>query len=200
MKKNIALFLCFLLSCMLSTLAFGQCTTIKSGQITNAAGVIKTGFDKWGYNYQAHMFNGLYDNYSRPTVPFTTGDINLVMKWSDEWISNQDCNGDGKLDRGLDSKTGVSDGISKGWCTNHFEGDYEDAGVMYHYTEEIKMVYVGPAPAGDDPWGGDVSIGGKRIWVFYAVVEDVINDNHGGFHGVQKNLLANPAGLGYYTN
>lgn len=173
-----------------------NCTTIKSGLIRDSTGnVLKTGYDKWGYNYQAHIFNGLYDNFSRPATPVSEGSLNLVMKWSDDWIANQDCNGDGKLDRGLDSKTGISDGISKGWCTNHFEGDYEDGGVMYHYTEEVKIVYVGPPPTtGEDTWAT------SRIWGSYAIVEDVINDNHGGFHGVDKSTLANPAGLGYYTH
>ena len=79
----------------------GACATIQDGTITDSAGnPVVLGYDKWGYNYQAHMFNGYADNYSRPAVPVTSGD-KLNMKWSDAWLANVDCNGDGKLDRGL---------------------------------------------------------------------------------------------------
>ena len=89
--------------------AHAQCTKIQSGLLLDSNGnVIKTGYDQWGYNYQAHMFNGLADNFGRSAPPLTEGTENLVMKWSDDWLANVDCNGDGKLDRGLDSKTGAS--------------------------------------------------------------------------------------------
>jgi len=174
-----------------------ECVSINKGTIKDSTGnVIEMGFDQYGYNYQAHIFNGLSDNYSRPAVPVETGLDSLVMKWSDDWLSNKDCNGDGKLDRGLDPKTGLSTGISQGWVTNHYEGDYEEAGEFYHYTEFIKIVFVGVAPVAPatDPWAA------TRIWDQYAIIEDVFNDIHGGFHGVDKNTLANPAGLGFYTN
>ncbi len=197
----------FILLALTTALAAAQtCNTIKSGLITDSKGnAVVQGYDKYGYNYQAHMFNGLYENYSRPDPVVTTGTMNLVMKWSDDWLANKDCNGDGKLDRGLDPKTGTSDGISKGWCTNHFEGDYLGSdGEYHHYNEEVKIVYVGPPPvSGTDTWAAN------RIWGSYAIVEDVVNDAFGEFysgtagtvfHGNIKDLLVNPAGLGYYTN
>jgi len=55
-------------------------------------------FDQWGYNYQAHIFSGLYWNYNKPETPCELGtcasDTYLIMKWSDEWLSNQDRNDD----------------------------------------------------------------------------------------------------------
>jgi hypothetical protein len=37
------------------------CTTIQEGTLLTSAGdVIVPGYDQWGYNYQAHMFNGTY--------------------------------------------------------------------------------------------------------------------------------------------
>ena len=175
--------------------AQAQCAKIQSGTIVASNGdVVTTGYDKWGYNYQAHMFNGFSGNYSRPTTPVTEGPEKLVMKWSDDWLSNLDCDGDGKLDRGLDPKTSTSDGISKGWCTNHYEGDYEENGEYYHYTYSVKIVWVGPAPTtGPDPWLE------KRIWGQYAIIEEVYNDPHGGYHGVSRASLVNPAGLGFWT-
>src|SRR3989344_4879497 len=99
-----------------------KCATIQGGTITDSKGnVIQTGFDKYGYNYQAHIFDGYVGNYTRPTVPVTSGD-KLVMKWSDSWLANVDCNGDHKLDRGL--VNGVATGISMGWETNHYVGSY----------------------------------------------------------------------------
>jgi hypothetical protein len=95
------------------------CATIQQGSITDSNGnPLQTGYDQWGYNYQAKMFNGFYDNYSRPATPVTSGD-SLMMKWNDAWLSNQDCDGDFKLDRhyGFTSYRG-----SGAWLTNHQKG------------------------------------------------------------------------------
>ena len=43
-----------------------SCATIKSGTITTTTGkTITTGTDQYGYNYQAHSFNGTYDGSDR---------------------------------------------------------------------------------------------------------------------------------------
>jgi len=97
------------------------CTTIKGGTILDTAkGLISLGYDKWGYNYQANMFNGWYGNYSRPSTPVSGGD-QLMMKWNNAWLSNQDCDGDGKLDRHLGYPTYKDSGA---WLTNHASGTY----------------------------------------------------------------------------
>lgn len=171
------------------------CTKIQSGSLLDKNGdFITVGYDKYGYNYQAHMFNGLYENYGRPAVVVTDGTENLVMKWSDNWLANVDCNGDKKLDRGLDSKTGLSTDTSMGWVTNHFEGDYVGSdGELHHYTYFAKIVYVGPAPAAIDPWEE------TRIWEQYAILEEIQTDHFGEYGGRMKfiNKLAHP-GLGRY--
>lgn len=170
-----------------------QCAKIKDGTIVDIAGnPVTLGYDKFGYNYQAHMFNGLYENYSRPDPPVTESDTNLIMKWSDDWLSNTDCNGDGKLDRGGPG----GGGISRGWLTNHMEGDYiGDDGESHHWTYFVKIVWVGPAPADvPDPWAG------KRIWGQYAVIEEVTDDPYAGLHGVDRTRLVTPAGFGFWTN
>ena len=181
-----------------------QCAKIKDGTITAKDGVtvLTTGFDQWGYNYQAHMFNGLYENYTRPFPPVTESSVNLIMKWSDEWIANVDCDGDGKLDRGLDVKAGTGPtGISRGWLTNHMEGDCTNAaGELEHFTYFTKIVWVGPA-TDPDPWAD------KRIWGEYAIIEEVSNNappngdpgTCGGTNGGDRTKLVNPAGLGFYT-
>jgi len=101
----------------------GACTTIQSGNLLDSAGnVITTGFDDWGYNYQAHMFNGGYcDAYRDAAWCQLYKDDHLAMKWNDAWLSNKDCDGDGLLDRhyGFDSYIG-----SGAWVTNHQSGNY----------------------------------------------------------------------------
>src|SRR4030066_2430907 len=110
-----------------------KCTTIQSGQLLYATGhylagqPLKTGYDIFGYNYQAMQFNGTYANAYLGRYGFSpyqgddaaylaanpTFDPNswtwlwpyrndkLAMKWNAAWLSNQDCDGDGKLDRHL---------------------------------------------------------------------------------------------------
>ncbi len=60
----------------------------------------------------------------------------------------------------------------------------------------MKIVWVGPAPVGTDPWEG------KRIWGVYAVIEEVGVDSSGGAclgtRGLNRSSLVNPAGFGAY--
>jgi hypothetical protein len=185
----------FLLVGSMCAVSYAQCTKIQSGMLTDVNGnPITVGYDKYGYNYQAHIFNGLYENYSRPGMVVTEGTENLVMKWSDDWLANVDCNGDKKLDRGLNAKTGVSTGVSMGWVTNHFEGEYEGSdGELHHYTYFAKIAYVGPAP-NPDPYVA------TRIWGAYAIIQEIQNDSFGEYggrlHFVDK--FTGP-GLGFYT-
>ncbi|HML98005.1 MAG TPA: hypothetical protein PKD75_05950 [Tepidiformaceae bacterium] len=154
--------------------AVQTCATIADGTITDSAGnVITSGFDEFGYNYQAHIFNGTYDSYDRVIGNDTSdfADDSLIMKWSDSWLANVDCDGDDKLDRGL--VDGESDGISKGWLTNQASGDYDsdtptDGTQDAHYTYFTKIVWVGS--------GG--------LWGAYDVIQEVYNDPEGGFHGL----------------
>lgn len=99
------------------------CTTIQDGTLYRSDGVlIVPGYDEWGYNYQAHLFNGMYcDAYRDAAWRQPYKDVNLMMKWNDAWLSNMDCDGDGLLDRyyGFGSYIG-----SGAWTTNHQSGTY----------------------------------------------------------------------------
>lgn len=104
----------------LDTKAPSNCITIQSGELLASDGsVITTGYDEWGYNYQAHMFNGWYCDYLRG-LPVEHCDVHLIMKWNDAWLSNKSCDDDLLLDRhyGLDSYIG-----SGAWLTNHMWGE-----------------------------------------------------------------------------
>ncbi|MDO8551859.1 MAG: hypothetical protein Q7S03_04260 [bacterium] len=103
------------------------------------------------------------------------------MKWSDSWLANVDCNGDGKLDRGL--VDGVVGGISLGWETNQVEGDYDSDGngsEDAHYTYFAKIVWVGS---------------GGNLWGQYNVMEEVYNDPAGGYTGLLDKYGAPGFGL-----
>lgn len=155
-----------LLAVSVGTSAAGQCVSIQSGGVVDSAGnPITVGYDQFGYNYQAHMFNGTYDGSDRVLdgkywgADVDYADDHLIMKWSNDWLSNEDCNGDGKLDRG-------TSGISQGWLTNLTEGDYFDAdGNVQHYTDFAKIVWVGP---------------GGSLWGQYEMVLENYNDAGSG--------------------
>ncbi len=69
------------------------CTTIQDGGLTDSAGnPISIGYDEFGYNYQAHMFNGRYCDSDR-VIGGLYCDVDLIMKWNDGWMSNTDCDG-----------------------------------------------------------------------------------------------------------
>ncbi|MGH2536027.1 MAG: hypothetical protein ACRDHL_01385 [Candidatus Promineifilaceae bacterium] len=164
-----------------------NCAKIQDGTITATDGsVLETGFDQFGYNYQAHSFNGTYDSQDRVIDGKWFGnmgdyvDDSLSLKWSDEWLANVDCDGDGKLDRGL--VDGVVGGSSLGWTTNHVVGDYVDAGgQLQSYTYFVKIVWVG---AGGNVFGGA-----------YQIIEEVYNDPAGGFTGLYSRAGAPGLGL-----
>ena len=172
-----------------------ECAKIKDGTLTDSSNnPVRVGYDQFGYNYQARIFNGTYDSSDRTldgTYWGSTGDYtedSLIMKWSDEWLSNLDCNADHKLDRG--GAAGATANISKGWLTNQIEGDYIAGDDSYHYSYFVKIVY--------DP-NCATSLSGC-LWGSYTIIEEIYNDPHGGYHGVDRTKLVRPAGFGFHTN
>jgi hypothetical protein len=221
MKLRLAVILLFVLA---ATQVFGAvtCNTIQSGKILYASGLlagqpIPTGFDAWGYNYQAHMFLGsFFNSYARgdgfppysgdddsyieanPTVinhwAWQYRNITLEMKWNDAWLSNKDCDTNGFLDRhfGFSGYRG-----SGAWLTNH-QSDVADG---VHWTDFVKIV-AAPADAkmstdGTSWLASDNSEIGPAIWGEFATIQEVYNDPLAGFHGVLSKSAVNP-GFGYY--
>src|SRR4030066_634147 len=102
MKKTILFMVVIILTLGIwSGSGLAVCTTIQDGTLKNSVGeIIETGFDEWGYNYQAHIFNGKYcDSYRDAAWCQEYKDVDLEMKWNEAWFRNVDCDGDGKLDR-----------------------------------------------------------------------------------------------------
>ncbi|MDD5542717.1 MAG: hypothetical protein PHX83_06045 [Acidobacteriia bacterium] len=198
MTQLLMISLCLLLlpALLLAVNPRSQCVTIQSGTLLDSAGhLITTGYDQWGYNYQAHMFNGYYDNFSRPNIPVTDGDT-LEMKWNDAWLSNRDCDGDGKLDRhfGYASYKG-----SGAWLTNHQWGEYEASGQTYKWDYFVKIV-AAPMDAvsrSGNWYTSDGMLIGYSIWGEFAVIQEVYNDQGTGDHGLLYKSLVAP-GFGVY--
>jgi len=175
----------------------GGCTTIQSGTLLNSAGeVIKTGYDKWGYNYQAMMFNGKYcDAYRDAAWCQPYKEDNLMMKWNEAWLSNKDCDGDGKLDRHFGYSSYIGSGA---WLTNHMSGVYDDGtGKLCKWTYFVKIVAVPSTATKSGGYWYDSN--GKEIgpvtWGEFAVIQEVYNDPCAGAHGLSYKSAVHP-GLG----
>ena len=202
MKKNLILILVAALIAALSLATIqaspaegkNACTTIQSGELFSSTGEqLTTGFDSYGYNYQAHQYIGYYGNYQRPPQPVDWGE-RLMMKWNDAWLANSDCDGDLKLDRhyGFDSYIG-----SGAWLTNHISGEYQLDGNTCKYNYFVKIV---AAPEGAYVDSGywyaeDGTEIGEVIWGSFAVIQEVETDPCAGLHGKQY-ISPDHAGFG----
>jgi hypothetical protein len=139
------------------------------------------------------MFNGYFWNYNRPEIPYNDDNIGnapddswLMMKWSDNWLSNQDRNGDGKLDRGNEEPY-TSSAADGAWLTNHQRGTDENG---KKWTYFVKIVYPTGGPVDVDPADGfDDNTGGEIIWGAYIIVKEV-------FSGSGSENYVNPQGWG----
>ena len=161
---------------------YTACITIQDGGLVDSAGnPISVGYDQFGYNYQAYMFNGRYCDSDR-VIGGDYCDVNLIMKWNDAWLSNMDCDGDGKLDRYYGNVSYIGSGA---WLTNHQSGTNED-GTKWTYF--VKIV------AKPDANFDCADVGGIEIWGSFCEIQTVSNDPAYDEHGVQ--LLGEPAGFG----
>jgi hypothetical protein len=163
-----------------------RCATIQDGTLYASTGeLITPGYDEFGYNYQAHMFNGRYCDYDR-VIGGDSCEVNLVMKWNDAWLSNMDCDGDYLLDRyyGYDNYIG-----SGAWLTNQQSGQ-DDGKTWTYFVKIVAMEEADVCPDGAYP-----------IWGAFCVIQEVnggyppLNEPYGGNGAV---LVVTPAGFGAY--
>lgn len=200
----------------------GGCVTIQDGVLKYQTGhflagqTLKTGFDIFGYNYQGKMFKGSYANVylgadglppydgndadyiaAYPNVvtkwywPYRT--TKLEMKWNDAWLSNTDCDGDGKLDRHYGFASYIGSGA---WITNHMKDVYEVDGKMCNWNDFVKIV-AAPSDAYKSAgiWYNSSGVEiGTVIWTEFALIQEIYNDPCAGFHG---KLYLSPAGPGF---
>ena len=170
-----------------------ECTTIQDGTLVNSIGdPIETGFDDWGYNYGAHLFNGLYcESYRNAPWCAEYAEVNIQMKWNEAWLGNKDCDDDLLLDRHFGYATYVGSGA---WLTNHQSGKVEVNGKMRQWTYFVKIVAMDDGDTVTDGivYRGGVEVG-PQIWGQFAIVQQVSNDPSFGEHGI---LYKSPVGPG----
>lgn len=139
------------------------------------------GFDQFGYNDTARVFNGTGESWSLAKgLPADYLGIyapdKLVMKWNAEW------------DRG--NAEGWSNPPYDAWENNEWNGMVKDgSGAVWHY----KIVWVGDYTA--DP--SLIPDGGYGIWGQFAVIMDQGKDPSFG-PGHLWFTHANPTGYGAY--
>lgn len=135
-----------------------------------------TGFDQFGYNYQARIFTGVADGVDRSLDNAVWGDPKyakdrLVMKWSKTW---DDARFNGAL------------WTSDAWEDNEWNGKVPGgSGEVWHY----KIVWVGKALENSPYWRP----GGYAIWGEFEVIFSqgtVANQHFWDTH-------AKPAGYGF---
>lgn len=191
----------------------GKCTKIQDRVLMYGPGhylsgqPIRVGFDSYGYNYQAHLFNGSYVNIYLGADGFppyqgdyaaylaanpgaadhwvwTYRDVDVVMKWNDAWLANVDCDGDGKLDRHYPFGSYIGSGA---WQTVHMRGSYVEDGQTCSGNIFIKIIAV-PESATKDGAGiwhaADGTVIGPDIWGEFAIIQ-IVNDPCLGMHGIQ---------------
>jgi hypothetical protein len=75
-----------------------ECAQIGDGTIKLSDGSpVVGGQDGWGYDYGDHSFDGGYcEANHQVSCPYDG--VEEAMVWNDAWLSNQDCDRDGKLD------------------------------------------------------------------------------------------------------
>ncbi len=193
-----------------------KCATIQSETIYYPTGhylgarAISTGFDIFGYNYQAHIFNGYYanlylgeegyppytgnnetyldenpdlknDNYFLTYYwPYRNDDVN--MTWNDTWLSNKDCNNDGSLD--VEQNT-IGSGA---WQNYHSKGIYDDEnGNKCNWVLQYKIIAVPEYAYLENGFWYDVDDNeiGENFYNEWAIIQIISNDPCGGENGVK---------------
>ncbi|NJD22568.1 MAG: hypothetical protein FIA82_07855 [Melioribacter sp.] len=136
------------------------------------------GFNEFGYNYGARLFNGSADGIDKQLDGKVWGDPyyandHLVMKWNAEW------------DRG--NAEGWSKPPYDAWENNEWNGQLKGgSGEIWHY----KIVWIG----GSGPNGQPLDNGGYRIWGQFEVIMSQGTFANEHFWDVH----ANPAGYGAF--
>lgn len=142
-----------------------------------AAAFAGGGFDEFGYNYQARLFNGPADGVDRILDGAVWGDPtyandHLVMKWSQAWD---------------DARFNGAPWTCDAWENNEWNGMFPGgSGETWHY----KIVWVGPELQSSDCWRP----GGYAVWGEFEVIMD--QGTADGLHTWFAH--ANPTGYGGY--
>ena len=128
---------------------------------------VSAGFDQYGYNYKANIFNGEYCNYDRATGGDFC-DVNLQMKWNDAWLNEEGHDGidnDGDLLTDEYGEGRPDDYIGSGaWLTNHDTGVNEDGSTWTYFVKIVAK----PETGYDCEY---------PIWGDFCVIQQVVTGN-----------------------
>lgn len=124
--------------------------------------LLKGGFDQFGYNYGARIFNGLADGVDRNLDGTVWGDStyandHLVMKWSKAWD---------------DARFNGAPWTPDAWETNEWNGNVQGGS---NVTEHYKIIWVGSDLENSPYWRQ----GGYEVWGEFEVIMDQGTDATG---------------------
>jgi hypothetical protein len=164
--------------------AFSAVIAILSTGVAIAA--TGTGFNQYGYNYGARIFNGSFNQWCQEAFSTTTSACDsilgnyandkLIMKWNAQWDA---CNANGYNNPTY---------CLGAWVDNEFNGKFPGgSGEIWHY----KIIWVGSAEQNSPYW----LPGGYPVWGNYEVVMDQGSDPNIG-PGHMWFTLAAPNGYG----
>jgi hypothetical protein len=144
-------------------------------EMTQAVAKTAPGFDEFGYNYQARLFNGPADGIDKILDGKVWGDPfyakdHLVMKWSKAWD---------------DAKFNGAPWTPDAWEDNEWNGKVPGgSGEIWHY----KIIWVGSELKNSQYWRD----GGYAVWGQFEVIlsQGSVNGKH------IWETHANPAGYG----
>lgn len=150
MKEVKFLFVLFLITFLVSCETPSTVEEQNNGEVT----ILKGGFDNFGYNYNARLFNGPADGVDRNLDGKLWGDPayasdRLNMKWSEAWD--------------LGNEEGWTGKYPTAWTTNHWNGQLKNgSGEIWHY----KIIWVGSDLQNSEYWRD----GGYPIWGQFEVI------------------------------
>lgn len=151
-----------------------ECAQIDEGAIRNSDGSpIAVGEDEWGYNYQERTFQGGYCEAGRTHSCAHEG-VELAMVWNEAWLSHEDCDRDGALDRhrGFSSFRG-----SDAELVNAMHGRTTQNGKACEWFYYVRYVAAPlDATVVNGSWvASDGSVLGAVIWQDFAVAQSSYN-------------------------
>lgn len=169
--------------------------TIPGGTLLGSDGTpLTVGFNNWGYNYQARLFEGGYcESYRNAAWCQPYADVDLAMKWNDAWLSNVSRDGDAQLDRHYGFPGYIGSGA---WLTNHQSGVNPD-GTRWTYFVKIVAVPADAQKVAGIWYASDGTEIGASIWGEFAIIQEIYNDPAAGAHGVAY-LSPRNAGFGSF--
>ncbi len=160
-KKSLPLSAYFVIVFLVGVVVGGLVIKNKTGA-TVLGSKNSTGFDEFGYNYQARIFNGRADGVDKNLDGQVWGDPlyandQLVMKWSKAWD---------------DARFNGAAWTCDAWEDNEWNGKAVGSGEIWHY----KIVWVGPELEKSPCWRED----GQPIWGEFEVVmsQGTVNNEH----------------------